>query len=83
LEELEIPCASVISQKRIITFSTTQDFVDYKENLPEKYHVLLDEYHNIFFNEDKFKGFVEKLKNCESFIGFSGSPLNPVQMKLL
>ena len=60
----------------MITFSKTQDFVDYKEDLPENYHILLDEYHHIFFNEDKFNGFVEKLKNCEYFIGFSGSPLN-------
>jgi hypothetical protein len=44
LEELKIPCASVISQKAKITFSTTQDFIDYKEDLPEKFHTLLDEY---------------------------------------
>ena len=44
LEELKIPCASVISQKSMITFSTTQDFIDSIDDLPEKYHVLLDEY---------------------------------------
>jgi hypothetical protein len=76
LEELKIPCASVISQKRKITFSTTQDFIDSKDDLPAKYHTLLDEYQNIFFVEDKFFDFVEILKLSQSFIGFSGSPLN-------
>jgi superfamily II DNA or RNA helicase len=83
LEELKIPCASVISQKRKITFATTQDFIDSKADLPEKYHILLDEYQNIFFVEDKFFDFVEILKFGQSFIGFSGSPLNSTQRKLL
>jgi hypothetical protein len=46
--------------------------------LPGKYHVLLDEYHNIFFVEKLFLEFVEIVKFCESFIGFSGSPLNQI-----
>jgi uncharacterized protein with ParB-like and HNH nuclease domain len=83
LEELKITCASVISQKRKITFATTQDFIDSKADLPEKYHILLDEYQNIFFVEDKFFDFVEILKFSQSFIGFSGSPLNSTQRKLL
>jgi hypothetical protein len=47
-----------------------------KEILAERYHALLDEYHNIFFREDQFQGFVKSLEKCETFIGFSGSPLN-------
>ena len=76
MEELKIPFASVLSQQAKIIFSTTQDFIDFKDNLPEKYHALLDEYQNIFFKEEKFFEFVEILKLSESFIGFSGSPLN-------
>lgn len=83
MEELKIPFASVISQKAKITFSTTQDFIDYKEDLPKNYHILLDEYQNIFFKEKKFFEFVEILKLSESFVGFSGSPLNYTQKKLL
>ena len=63
---------------RILRFEqvTSGVAVDFKDNLPEKYHALLDEYQNIFFKEEKFFEFVEILKLSESFIGFSGSPLN-------
>jgi hypothetical protein len=83
LEELKIPWASVISQKRKITFATTQDFIGSKTDLPEKYHILLDEYNNIFFVEDKFFDFVEILKFSQSLIGFSGSPLNSTKRNSL
>jgi hypothetical protein len=62
LDELKIPCASVISHKAMITFLTTEDFINNKDDLPEKYHALLDEYQNIFFVEEMFFGFTEVLK---------------------
>jgi len=62
LDKLKIPYASVISNEKRITFSTTDNFIERKEDLPEKYHTLLDEYQNIFFKDDNFFVFVEILK---------------------
>jgi hypothetical protein len=44
---------------------------------------LLDEYQNVFFKGEKFFDFIENLKLSETFTGFSGSPLNSTQKKLL
>ena len=51
--------------------------------MPEKYHVLLDEYQNVFFKGEKFFDFIEHLKLSETFTGFSGSPLNSTKRNCL
>ena len=42
--------------------------------LPEEYHVIIDEFHNVMFEDEVFD-LLGLLKNAESLLALSGSPL--------
>jgi hypothetical protein len=50
--------------------------------LPETYHVILDEYQNVFFNKSLLE-VLALLHKAASFTGLSGSPINESQRRLL
>jgi superfamily II DNA or RNA helicase len=82
LNILKIGCTSTISHNLEVTFTTTVDFIASTKELPAKYHIILDEYQNTFFNKCLFD-IIELLQGSVTFTGFSGSPLNQNQVKLL